>query len=280
MNIMIASDDNYIPPALILLVSIFENTREKVDIWYFYDKLSDNSIKKLNDIVEKWGGTLHLVEVKDEVFDKVPLNAHFTKETYFRLLVADLLPKNIERVLYLDPDIVINKDIQDFYYQPFNEYALVACLDSCITNDNETIKRLKLPKHSSYFNAGVLLINLDYYRKNINVDEMFKYIENNADSLKYCDQDVLNVFFAEKVKFCEPKYNLLLCNISASSKKIEEAVVLHYAGSQKPWKAGYKHGALEIYNHYAENAGMKEWLVKNRRKSVFKQIKKYVKHRL
>ena len=200
------------------------------------------------------------------------MSDHFTKETYFRLIATELLPNSISRILYLDPDIIIQKNLQNFYYQSFvdqgDEKSIIACEDTSITGRVDVYENLGMPLDAKYFNAGVLLLNLDKLRKLCLSNSFFQFIRDHDEQLLFLDQDVLNAFFYNDVIFAENKYNLLLCNISKDSSKIEDAYVLHYAGPKKPWKYGYSHGAGNIYIQYAKKAGVLHWFLYNRVKSM------------
>lgn len=278
MNILIASDDNYVPPASVLIKSLCENCSQKVEIFYLFDSLKHRNYKRLVNDVERWGGTIHCIEVNDSCFDNVPVCAHFTKETYFRLLATELLPDTVDRILYLNPDIIVTKDICEFYEQSFvsngEEKALIACEDAAISYDKKVYSILNMPDNVRYFNAGVILMNMRKLRQLDYKEAIFEFIYSKGKELRYLDQDALNAFYFDKTVFCEEKYNLLLCNVSANSKKISDAYILHFAGPHKPWKVGYKHGARETYIYYTKKSGRYMWLLKSKTKSFMLKSKR------
>ena len=167
MNILLASNDYYVFPATVLIESLLINHRDTdVHIFYMYDTLKEKSKKKLQKLVERSSnGTLTLVPVNQDVFRDAPVNTYFTKETYFRFLAASCLPAEVSRVLYLDVDIMVKGSILDFYSQSFvengAERSFVVCEERDLTINKQIHENLNLPENSKYFNAGVLLMNLD-----------------------------------------------------------------------------------------------------------------------
>ena len=269
MNILIASDDNYINPALVLIKSLIHNTNEDIHVFYMYYSLKQKSIKKLERIFkDNSGGELSLVRVDSCFFDEAPVYAHFTKETYFRFLADKYLPQDIDKVLYLDPDIVINGSIQDFYSRSFydsnnKEMALVACEEKEISKNYTHLQELNMPEKCKYFNAGVLLINLKLMRKEFDIENVYSILTNYKNGLVYLDQDILNMLFHDKVIFED--YRLYI----------------HFAGPSKPWKYGYKYCGKDIYLKHVHLANMYSWYLKSvitsSKPYIIKKIKKAIK---
>ena len=111
--------------------------------------------------------------------------------TYYRCLLSRILPVNIDKILYIDCDIVVLNDISEFWNTDITQYA-IGCIEDIGSDEEEYYSRLQYDKKYSYFNAGVLLINLKYWREH-KIDEMCEqYFLAHSDRIRFNDQDLLN----------------------------------------------------------------------------------------
>lgn len=171
--------------------------------------------------------------------------------TYNRLMMAELLPPHIDKVLYLDCDIVIEGSVRELFDTPLDGYA-VAAVEEMGCSLPDVYERLGFDRSYGYFNAGVLLVNLAYWRRIDSVNLFFDYIAANYDRIKAHDQDVLNALFHDICLHINYKWNVEeafyhhcvlkrldfdkeLCRI------LRHPVVLHYTWKPKPWNPGCKH---------------------------------------
>lgn len=242
MNILISINSKFVMPAIVMLTSLFENNKIPIDVYMLYSSLNKSDICKIEKCVKKYGNNLFSIYVERTLFNNAPINKHISQEAYYRLVAYKLLPINLERILYLDCDIIINKNFVKFYNQSFNENYLIVCEEKSISKKNLTIyKKLNLPKDKRYFNSGVLLYNLDLFKKKVDFDSILKYININYFKIKWHDQDILNSLFYDKIKFDDYKiYNLqpLFVRYNKESIKFgyDNAAVIHFAGPIKPWE--------------------------------------------
>lgn len=197
------------------------------------------------------------------------------------------MPDDLDRVLYLDPDIVINGSIQDFYSRPFydsnnNEMALIACEEKEISKNYTHLQELDMPENCKYFNAGVLLINLKLMKKEFNIESVYSILTNYKNRLAYLDQDILNMLFFDKVIFDDYRlYNLMPHNISNNQQSIiKQARIIHFAGPSKPWKYGYEHGGKDIYLKYVRLATQYFWYERSKVVSFFIYCKKWIRRKI
>ncbi|MEE1060250.1 MAG: glycosyltransferase family 8 protein [Ruminococcus sp.] len=285
MNILCATNDRYVSPCLTMLQSLFENCDHEIVVWYLYDNLSDRNKKRIKKLVEsKNKGILQLVKVEDEIFLEAPVINYFSKEMYYRILAAKLLPNTLERVLYLDADIIIKDNIDEFYYQDFTindiENLFIVCPDQIDDYHNQEYhNRLKIPMEKAYFNSGVMLMNLEMMRQEVKLPQVFDYISNNREKLRLPDQDLLNALYYDKVMVVDKKYNLMLGSYSSTSfEKINDAKIIHFTGGSKPWKYGYCKMGGEMFKEYTIKAGCGIWYKKSKMTSwVLTRIKALTK---
>lgn len=245
MNILISINSKFVMPATVMLASLFKNNKEHITVYMLYSDLKLNEIKKIKEYIQSCGNKLILLKVSSKIFNSVPLGKHFSIETYYRLLAHKILPKNLKRILYLDSDLIINRSIEKFYNQDIGQNYFVCCEDIDISKKNKIIyKNLNLPRDIKYFNAGVLLYNLELIRKEVRFQKILDYISENKKNIVWVDQDVLNGMFYNKVKFDNFKlYNLKVSAVKKDKKSIEyvyhNSSIIHFTGSIKPWNREY-----------------------------------------
>ena len=137
-----------------------------------------------------------------------------------------MLPKNFDKILYLDCDTIINGSVKELYDTDISEYALGACIDEGFYNE-EHYKHLCYSKKYPYINSEVILFNLKYWRENKVVNKCLEYIANNTDRVKFHDQDTLNAILHKEIKHIPIKYNLqTLFLLSEYTKNYEANFVI------------------------------------------------------
>ena len=284
INILCATDENYAPYCGIMLTSLFESNKDCYFVVYIFQdgSVTEVNVRKYERLAEKYGNEIVLKTIDESVVKgfSIDENSYITIPTYYRLLAATLLPANINKVIYLDCDIVVVDSIKPLWDVNLEGKALAVCED-CDYQCHS--KRMNLGEFS-YFNAGVMVINLDYWRKH---DLSLKFKNFNFDhpiGLLLMDQDILNgVCFDEKV-WLPVRYNYMvsyfvkvLWTVYSEEKRryylneCNRAVVLHYA-VEKPWN-------YRIYG----GPFFSIW-EKHRKKSLWrdcrniKPFKKHIKH--
>jgi lipopolysaccharide biosynthesis glycosyltransferase len=264
INILAAIDSNYLKPMIVMLRSLFEtNAKESFHIYLMHSKLSDGEIGYIREFIEGRNHDLTLLKIDEELFRDAPISSYYTKEVYFRLLAPFILPDDLDRILYLDADIIINQPISDLYAMDLDGCYLAVAKVAVSIAEWFHRKRLGLPKGSGYFNSGVLLFNLDHIRENISLKDIFDCIDSNKRKLYYPDQDVLNIVYHEKIRFVDKQiynYNtelFWLDGLTSFGRKdmqwLQRSVaIIHFLGKKKPWDPTYKGALKELYTRYEE----------------------------
>ena len=253
MDILLAFDDGYAPHAAALCNSLIANNpRRTFSFHVFFRTLGGGNRELLQAWLEGKGQKTCFYEVPAELCAHflVPQNGYFTEDSYFRLLCAELLPKHIQRILYLDPDIVTLKSLAELWDTDLRGYALAAVQAS----DPERMKqKQELPALSGNalnLNAGVLLINLEYWRDNNVGGQLSDFCRTLTQAPQFVDQDVLNAVLVGRWKELPLKYNRRWL-IHAPSK-MADTVICHFtgAGRQKPWYADSVSPYKDLYALY------------------------------
>lgn len=287
MNIMIVTDSNYLKPTVVMLYSLFSNEPGEVDVYLPYEDIKDNELEALKKYVESWPGKrLIPMYVGPEFKEEVESHSGIKVETYYRILGWGMLPESVHKLLYLDVDMVIQKPLQELYNMDLGDKLFAVCEDifGKINGFHEENKeRLGIPKDKTYFNAGLLLVNMDELRKGDIVNEILKNVYENYPRYIYNDQDVLNELYQDRIIYVGwDRFNLPPCwyymdKSAASQGRLEfatyeeiksmdkdvdafaakyvnitpqlakEAVIIHHLGDTKPWKMTRKPAKLFDY---------------------------------
>jgi lipopolysaccharide biosynthesis glycosyltransferase len=183
---------------------------------------------------------------------------------YYRIFAPLLLPEGVERVLYLDCDLVAHNSFDEFYDSDFCGSYFIACSNTgaFLTAFNRI--RMGVAKGYVYMNTGVVLMNVKALRQVITVEGIRNYTVKNKPRLMLYDQDVLFGLYGDRIKKEDfRKYNLsdrhfsrlrLSANGKIDEQWVEENnVFVHYIGTNKPWKDGYR-GVLDKYYHQSAAA--------------------------
>lgn len=240
MNILVSSDKKYLDYLMTMLFSLRKHN-EEFTVYFLNKSISKKTIQKFIHQVKK-EIDCNCIEIKiDETLcEQFPIYfKRISIETYLRLFAPFYLPQHMERILYLDVDIIVKKNLKDFYYQDFEGKSLVAIPESLHKSSiiKEHKEKVGLSAEHKYFNAGVLIMNLDKIRQTTSSDMILDLINRKKDCIEYQDQDVLNLLFEKDVKYESKYYNYqLIWRASVSEEDFEKIQILHYSGDEKPWK--------------------------------------------
>lgn len=215
------------------ITSLLENNvHSKIVVHILYSDLSEATKARLSAFENRYKNTKIIFhKIDDSRFEKFGLTIeHITKETYFRYMIADVLP-NIDSVLYLDGDTIVNGDICELFDTDLTTYYCAGVSDIYI----ESVGYKKtLGLDGLYINAGVIFFNLDEMRKTNIAEKLFKLTAEN--NFKYQDQDAINIAFNGKMRELDCVYNFKRAHQKAFPEKIPSAKIIHYVGPNKPWR--------------------------------------------
>ena len=250
--IVLSSDDKYALYMYTTMISLLEN-KNKNTYYIFYllvpFEFSKSNAKKILSIAEKYICYIHFIKVDEKMFNYIKMHIHhITLPTYYRLLIGDLLPNEIDKCIYLDNDICACKDLSKLFNIDIKDNYLAGVVSPFYYfNEERNCKRLNISSMRQYLNAGILLMNLKEIRKE-NMTQ--KFIELSKRNYYFQDQDVLNVACFGKILTLPPKYNVqvlalkehtpLLIKLYGEKDIIEaknDPYIIHYSNKRKPWNS-------------------------------------------
>lgn len=243
MHIACNIDSKYTRFCGVLMVSIFENNREehiKMHILGYH--LSESDKNDLIDIANRYGNEIKLYDVDESVFKGFPISTQWPIVIYFRLMLPELISEETNRVLYLDCDIICRGELKELYYEDMTD-CILAAKEDVLSSFPGLFNRLGYSPKYKYFNSGVILFNLEEWRKYDMTRKCIEYIQYHH--VIHPDQDALNVVAHTNWKNIDTRWNFLS---NFHTRYIDEEefksdlkcdkeyypVLVHFTGA-KPW---------------------------------------------
>lgn len=246
ITLMMVCDNHLIVMLGALLKSIEKShyTSEPITIYIINDNINKKNIRKIQETVSN--SLIHIVwKTMDEVLPrglKLPLHkTALPKSIYARLFIHRVVPVSVKKIIYLDSDMLLIKDISKLWHMPMGDYVIGAVQDKMkvVSSAWGAIKNyrvLGLAPDTKYFNAGLLLINLEKWRLMNAAGSIMDIINDNIDYVTFTDQYGLNVLFVNNWLELEAHWN------SYSMDEIEDPSLIHFIGVKPIYKTYH-------YNH-------------------------------
>ncbi len=262
IKLLFTLDQNYLPQLQVVLTSLrLNNPGEQFDIYLMHRGLTSEDLTLLEERCAAYGWTLTAITVDASLFDGAPVTKQYPQEMYYRMLAPHLLPEHIERVLYLDPDILVINPLRPLWETELDGHLFAAAAHTGKTELVSSVNRVRLNVENDYFNSGVLLIDCAAGRQLIEPQTLFDYTAEHGNLLILPDQDLLNRLFGAQVLPLEDArwnydardfrgYYLTSGGRMTVDWVMENTAILHFCGKAKPWKPNYRYRFGMLYKHY------------------------------
>ena len=243
--IFCATDENYAPFTSIMMISVLLHTDSFID-FYIMDGGIKAETKKLiaKDLKKYSNKTITFIDMSRYNFDRFPNLAYYSLNTFSRYFIPQIAP-NLSKIIYLDVDVIVKKDIKTFFELDLENHPIAAMPESDYFSrySFNKLRKQVMPhykKTSAYFNAGILLLDIpkliamDFTSRAIALTSRLRH------RLTFPDQEVLNILFEDNYKKFDYRFNFLVCSENKFKTKcpdvaLDDLAIIHYAGS-KPWK--------------------------------------------
>ena len=238
--IFFAVDDGYVPCLAVALESLIDNASKNFyySIKILYTNINEENKRKIKKY-KRDNVSIEFVDLNyyiEKVKDKLYTRDYYTKTTYFRLFIANLYPQ-FNKAIYLDSDITILGDISELYNVELGDNLIAAAPDDVIQTtkvfQEYAEKVVGVADYRNYFNAGILLMNLDEFRR-FNFQDKFLYLLETIKFTVAQDQDYLNRLCKGKVKIIDRGWDRM--PIAMDDYPIENIKIIHYNLADKPWR--------------------------------------------
>ncbi|MEG1782259.1 MAG: glycosyltransferase family 8 protein [Oscillospiraceae bacterium] len=260
MNILVTLNSGYIRPLCVMLKSLLIAQPEtKFTIYVINSSLTLEDYKSIDDYLENDRYSTVDIKITDDMLESAPITDRYPREMYYRIFAARYLPKTVDKVLYLDPDLIVLRSLESLYNSAMGSYFFAAA-----SHVNEPLRklneiRLQMETSGPYINSGVMLMNIKLLRQFQDFNQVFDYVNKNKKLLLLPDQDIISAIYSDKIIEIDPYiYNmterLMLLPLSAEKKVTfdwvcENSAVVHYCGRNKPWKEHYIGVLGTLYNN-------------------------------
>lgn len=255
MNIATALNSKYMRYTYVMLTSLFMNQPDvEIHVYLLHSDLSGQDQRYLSDLAESYSHKIHFLLINRELFPSdLPTTSSWSLETYYRLMLLDILPQDVDRLLCLDVDMIINKPLADLYFTSFEDALFCVCRDMTVSfptgDSRDVIFKEHLQRGFVYFNAGFMLWNIEELRKIYSFSTYMALAKELNYQMLAPDQDLLNYMHWNQVIFVD-EYQYDLFSRMAYNGGIhyedvkKETTVIHFAG-MKPWEGQYVHYDIE-----------------------------------
>lgn len=290
MNIVLCTDNRYVNACGVCVTSILETNKDlNISIYILTEGIDDRYKELFQQTASKYGVHIEIITLDASRFKHLKISDRFPKSIYFRFLIPDILFDQT-KALYLDCDIVVNGPLSYLEDLNLSNYACAAVLDQ-MSDMVQLHNRLSLPVDKDYFNSGVLLMNLEFWRDHKISEKLTTFISDNSDICRYPDQDALNMVLLDKVFFLPLTYNFQQLFYNESKKLLlfnhrwqeinnakENPKIIHYTFTEKPWHKDCVHPQRNIFDFFSEKS---VFLVKKKfrygfvKRMMVKFVKKY-----
>lgn len=251
IHIAACFDKGYIMPTSVMIYSTCVNNPD-VDINFHLvidESVTGNDKKDLVETISPFKGKEVIFYIVDShLYDKFPLinSKYITRATYYRIFLSEILPDSVDKIIYLDGDCIVRHSLMSLWNTDISEKAIAAVFDA-FEGDPYHYHHLFYPPKLGYFNAGVLFINLNYWRRHHVINALMEYMSKYPERIIMEDQDLMNVVLRDVKISIHPKYNfqtdLLRCEPHfyywGYEEEIKEAiadpVIIHFTSREKPW---------------------------------------------
>ena len=281
VHVALSSDDNYAQHLTVTLYSLLINV--SAQNFYHLHVLdggitAQNKEKILASLKKFSNQEIKFYQIDKSVFKNSQKILHINEMSYFRILLSKILTK-LEKVLYLDSDLLIFKDVAEIFKINLKENEFLAASQIFHPNYQKVLSKQFNKNLSLCFNAGVLLMNLQAMRKNNLTKELMNFSRLNANKLLAADQDVFNIVMNSKVKKLDPTWNVgsyifyaknhTYCQLNQTKFKElkNNPGIIHFDGA-KPWSFGHLHLYKKKYFQILDQTAFKNWRPKFNLKSL------------
>lgn len=279
IHILAASNDGFAQHFGVTALSVLKNTSfpPRVHFHLIDDDISLTNKQILKELVSEYGAQIEYLKCERSMFEGFYETEHMPVTTYYRLLAPSMLDKDIQKVIYLDSDVVVKSDIKELWEENIDVYALAAVEDN---HGTSRFKDLKIPDDAAYFNAGILVINLTFWRMYHIGERVLQYAKQFEGDLIWQDQDALNAVCYKSWKRLHPKWNVQtnmfelrpheqVFYLSELKEALNQPSIIHYTTQgSKPWFYASIHPFKNDYYLYLNKSHWADYSPKDKNSKI------------
>ena len=275
--IVCAADNQFADALTVMIYSVLKTSSSKnIKLYVLDGGISLLAKNRISTLVNKRGNRIKFLKMDENMFKGYLVSERLTQAIYYRLLIPDLLlGENVQKAIYLDCDLMLNADISELWNVELGRNVLAAVAE---TNEGcryvsspralRLYKELGIPEKNKYFNSGVLVMNLEEWRKRNITAKVCNYLTENREQVIYHDQDGLNAIlwdswlelptdwnFMSYLFITEHKHQVINMEKETVEQLRRNPKIVHFTGWKKPWIEECVHPYASLYRKYAQEVG-------------------------
>lgn len=261
MDLLVTVDRNYLHPLAVMLKSFACSNEGSHTVYILNRKLTQEDVDALSSVLCEPRLKLIYYPIREPAVSEAPISGRYPIEIYDRIFAAHYLPETLDRVLYLDPDLVVLHSLDDLWNLDMGEYWFAAASHVKKIGEVFNAVRLEAETIGPYINSGVMLMNLDLLRRYQKTGPVLVYVKEHEHSLMLPDQDIISALYGEHILSIDPYiYNMtdrmlnaqqMLPDSPVTAEWVEQnSRIVHYLGRSKPWKKNYQGRLGYLYRRY------------------------------
>jgi len=230
-------------------------------------------------LLSSWDGerlSVRWVRVEEGLLVDLPLWGRMCVETYHRLLMTELFPPAAAKAIWLDCDLIVLGDVAELWDLEMGDLGLLAAQDLVVPYVSspcgiDRYSELGLAEKDRYFNAGIMVVNLEWWRRHDVTGRALAYMRQHRDRAFFWDQEGLNVALAGHWDELDPRWNQIASVAGRSFHRaehlapdmlrgvVEDPLIVHFAGALKPWLRTGSTPAGELFFSYLDRTAWAGW---------------------
>lgn len=260
INVCLSADNNYAQYAGVVIASILANANKNDNLsFYILDgKITEENKEKIYSLKSIKDCNIEFVPVDENKFEgykNLTTHSYISLATYYRLKLSELLP-DVNKVIYLDCDMVVNCSLSELFNTDLENNYMAGVID---------IRTKYKPKWKNkiYYNAGMLLMDLEKIRQDGIEKNFLNYTKEHFKEIKAGDQDIINFTLNGKIKTVDNLWNVQVSSFLSRSNFTKTPKIIHYVAKKKPWKFG---SYAYFKNRYFKYLALTPWAIPEKEK--------------
>ena len=263
LELVVTCDEGYLGPLRTMLLSLRANNRaENIRVWILHRGIPQLALESLAVFCGHIEIELAPRMVNQALFAHARSSERYPQEMYYRMLAPHVIDADIDRALYLDPDILIINPLTPLFDIVLSDCVFAAASHTDAVHPATALNNVRLNTNEVYFNTGVILMDMRRAKALIDPDEIFAFAMEHERKLLFPDQDIFNALYGERTlpvpdqvwNYDARKYpdNIIRTGGEATLDWVmNNTAILHFCGRDKPWAPKYRGQFAALYKHYA-----------------------------
>lgn len=263
LEIVVTCDEGYLGPLRTMLLSLRANNRaENIRVWILHRGIPQVVLESLAVFCGRIKIELAPRMVDQALFAHARSSERYPQEMYYRMVAPHVIDADIDRALYLDPDILIINPLTPLFDIVLGDCVFAAASHTDAVHPATALNNVRLNTNEVYFNTGVILMDIRRAKALIDPDEISAFAREHERKLLFPDQDIFNALYGERTlpvpdqvwNYDARKYpdNIIRTGGEATLDWVmNNTAILHFCGRDKPWAPKHRGQFAALYKHYA-----------------------------